>query len=226
MVAPDCDGALRGRRGCVLLYGPAGSGKTLLVQALAAEFKSTFVVIRGPEIFSKWLGDTEEAVRHVFELARRMPPAMVFFDQLEAIAPIRGSDAGSGTADRVVGQLLTELDELEIADRVLVIGATNRPDLIDSSVRRAGRLGLQIEIPLPELPDRRAHIAVLVRETGLHVTAADIDWLAEQTAGYSGADLRSLASVLQMQWSDEPRSAEEDVRKSIVTAMATIKIVP
>jgi transitional endoplasmic reticulum ATPase len=212
--------------GGVLLYGPAGSGKTLLVQALAAEFKSTFVVIRGPEIFSKWLGDTEEAVRHVFELARRMPPAMVFFDQLEAIAPIRGSDAGSGTADRVVGQLLTELDELEIADRVLVIGATNRPDLIDSSVRRAGRLGLQIEIPLPELPDRRAHIAVLVRETGLHVTAADIDWLAEQTAGYSGADLRSLASVLQMQWSDEPRSAEEDVRKSIVTAMATIKIVP
>jgi transitional endoplasmic reticulum ATPase len=209
--------------GGVLLHGPAGSGKTLLVQALAAEFKASFVVIRGPELFSKWLGDTEEAVRHVFELARRMPPTIVFFDQIEAIAPVRGADAGSGTADRVVGQLLTELDELEIADRVLVIGATNRSDLIDSSVLRAGRLGLQIEIPLPEIAERRAHIAMLAGESVLHLTGDDMDWLAQQTGGYSGADLRALASVLQMQWTDEPRLTERDVRKSIAIGMEMIK---
>jgi transitional endoplasmic reticulum ATPase len=152
-----------------------------------------------------------------------MPPTIVFFDQLEAIAPIRGADAGSGTADRVVGQLLTELDELQISDRVLVIGATNRPDLIDSSVLRAGRLGLQIEIPLPETPERRAHIALLNQEVGLHFSEADITWLAENTGGYSGADLRALTSVLQIQWLDEPLAAEEDVRKSICAAMMTIK---
>lgn len=217
------DGGKGQLAGGVLLHGPAGSGKTLLVHALVAELKSTFVVIRGPEIFSKWLGDTEEAVRHVFELARRMPPAVVFFDQIEAIAPVRGADTGSGTADRVVGQLLTELDELEISDRVLVIGATNRLDLVDPSVIRAGRLGLHIEIPLPDLPERQALVQVFVRKRHLDVGEADIAWLAENTEGYSGADLISLASVLEMQLSDEPHAADSDLRLSIRAAMATLR---
>ena len=209
--------------GGVLLHGQPGSGKTLMVHALAAELKPTFVVVRGPEIFSKWLGDTEEAVRHVFELARRMPPAIIFFDQLEAIAPVRGADAGSGTADRVVGQLLTELDELELSDRVLVIGATNRAELIDPSVVRAGRLGLHIEVPLPDVPERRAQIELFCRETGVALGGADVAWLAERTDGYSGADLRTLTSVLQMQWADAPPSANGDTRSKLVSAMANLK---
>jgi transitional endoplasmic reticulum ATPase len=209
--------------GGVLLFGPAGSGKTLMVHELAAELKPTFVVVRGPEIFSKWLGDTEEAVRHVFELARRMPPAIIFFDQLEAIAPIRGADAGSGTADRVVGQLLTELDELGVADRVLVIGATNRADLIDPSILRAGRLGLHIEIPLPDAAERRGQIELFCRETGVTLSAEDVTWLAERTEGHSGADLRTLTSVLHLQWAEATPSANGDIRSKLVSAMTNIK---
>jgi transitional endoplasmic reticulum ATPase len=209
--------------GGVLLFGPPGTGKTLLVHALAAELKPTFVVVRGPEIFSKWLGDTEEAVRHVFELARRMPPAIVFFDQLEAIAPVRGADAGSGTADRVVGQLLTELDELSLSDRVLVIGATNRADLIDPSVLRAGRLGIKIEVPLPDPAERRSQIDLFCGETGVTLAPADAAWLAERTEGFSGADLRTLASVLQMQWADAAPAANGDIRSSLISAMTNIK---
>jgi len=208
--------------GGILLFGPAGSGKTLMVHALAAELKPTFVLVRGPEIFSKWLGDTEEAVRHIFELARRMPPAIVFFDQLEAIAPVRGADSGSGTADRVVGQLLTELDELAISDRVLVIGATNRTDLIDPSILRAGRLGLHIEIPFPDPPERTAQIALFCRETGVTLAADDIAWLAERTGGYSGADLRTLISVLHLQWAEAAPSANGDIRSKLVSAMTSI----
>ncbi len=207
--------------GGVLLHGPSGTGKTLLAHALAAELKSTFIVIRGPEIFSKWLGDTEEAVRNMFELARRMPPALVFFDQLEAVAPVRGADAGSVTADRVVGQLLTELDELALADRVLVVAATNRPELVDPSILRAGRLGLHIEIPLPGEAERRAEIDAFCAEVDVQLAPADADWLAVQTEGYSGADIRTLASVLNMQWADAP--TERDVRADLVRAMSHLK---
>ncbi len=204
--------------GGVLLYGPPGSGKTLLVHALAAEFKSTFIVVRGPEIFSKWLGDTEESVRHVFELARRMPPAIVFFDQLEAVAPVRGADSGSVTADRVVGQLLTELDELSLAERVLVIGATNRPDLVDPSILRAGRLGFHIEIPLPDASDRRAQIAAFSRESKLDLADDDLDWLAQRTDGFSGADLRLLIGLVRMQG-----GSREELRERFESALSNIK---
>lgn len=207
--------------GGVLLHGPPGCGKTLLAHALAAELKPTFVMIRGPEIFSKWLGDTEEAVRHVFELARRMPPALIFFDQLEAVAPVRGADSGSGTADRVVGQLLTELDELLFTERVLVVGATNRPDLVDPSILRAGRLGLHIEVPLPTATERRAELEAFCAEYRVKLAPADLDWTVEQTEGHSGADLRLLASVLQMQAGD----TEAEPRAKLQSALAGIKSV-
>ncbi|HXP94712.1 MAG TPA: AAA family ATPase [Candidatus Binatia bacterium] len=204
--------------GGVLLYGPPGSGKTLLVHALAAELKPTFVVVRGPEIFSKWLGDTEEAVRHVFELARRMPPAVIFFDQLEAVAPVRGTESGSATADRVVSQLLTELDELSLAERILVVAATNRPDLVDPSILRAGRLGLHIEIPLPGAADRRAQIEAFAGESNLGLEDADLEWLAKRTQGFSGADLRLLLSLVRMQ-----SGGQDGLRKRFKSALSNIK---
>jgi transitional endoplasmic reticulum ATPase len=209
--------------GGVLLFGAPGSGKTLMVHALAAELKPTFIVVRGPEIFSKWLGDTEEAVRRIFELARRMPPAVVFFDQIEAIAPVRGADVGSGTTDRVVGQLLTELDELSLSDRVLVIGATNRPDMIDSSILRAGRLGLHMEIPLPNADERRAQLVLFCREAGVTIKPDDVDWVVEQTSSYSGADLRTLAGLVELQWSEDEPPANRDMRSAVTGAMRNIK---
>jgi transitional endoplasmic reticulum ATPase len=204
--------------GGVVLYGPPGTGKTLLVHALVAELRPTFVVVRGPEIFSKWLGDTEEAVRHVFELARRMPPALIFFDQLEAVAPVRGAEQGSVTADRVVGQLLTELDELSLSERVLVVAATNRPDLVDPSILRAGRLGLRIEIPLPQASERRAQIEVFAREFGVTLKPKDFDWLVERTTECSGADLNLLMSLVQMQ-----AQSKNGVRRILQSALHNVK---
>jgi SpoVK/Ycf46/Vps4 family AAA+-type ATPase len=118
----------------VLLYGPPGTGKTLLAKALANECGVNFISVDGPEIFTKWLGESEEGVRQVFRIARQVAPTVIFFDQLEAIAPIRGQHSGSMTTDRVVSQLLAELDGVEQLSGVIVLGATNRIDLIDPSV--------------------------------------------------------------------------------------------
>jgi len=123
----------------------------------------------------------------------------------------------------VVGQLLTELDELGASDRVLVIGATNRTDLIDPSVLRAGRLGLHIEIPLPDAADRRRQVELFCHETRVALSSEDIAWLAERTEGYSGADLRTLTSVLHLQWAEGAPSANGDIRSKLVSAMTNIK---
>ena len=128
----------------VLLYGPPGTGKTLLAKALANECGVNFISVDGPEIFTKWLGESEEGVRQIFRIARQVAPTVIFFDQLEAIAPIRGAHAGSMTTDRVVSQLLAELDGVEQLSRVIVLGATNRIDLIDPSILRPGRFGVHI----------------------------------------------------------------------------------
>ncbi len=130
----------------VLLYGPPGTGKTLLAKAIAKECGVNFISVDGPEIFNKWLGEFEEGVRQIFRIARQVAPTVIFFDQLDAIAPIRGAHAGSMTTDRVVSQLLAELDGVEQLSRVIVVGATNRIDLIDPSILRPGRFGVHIPV--------------------------------------------------------------------------------
>ena len=139
----------------VLLYGPPGTGKTLLAKALANECGVNFISVDGPEIFTKWLGESEEGVRQIFRIARQVAPTVIFFDQLEAIAPIRGAHAGSMTTDRVVSQLLAELDGVEQLSRVIVLGATNRIDLIDPSILRPGRFGVHIPVGLPDAEERK-----------------------------------------------------------------------
>ena len=170
----------------VLLHGPPGTGKTLLAKALANECGVNFITVDGPELFTKWLGESEEAVRHIFRIARQVAPTVIFFDQLDAIAPIRGQHTGSMTTERVVNQLLAELDGVEELARVIVVGATNRIDLVDPSLLRPGRFGTRVLVPLPDLASRTAILRI---HAGVEEIAAE---LAERTEGFSGARLRYI----------------------------------
>ncbi len=177
-----------------LLYGPPGTGKTLLAKALANECGVNFISVDGPEIFTKWLGESEEGVRQIFRIARQVAPTVVFFDQLEAIAPIRGQHQGSMTTDRVVSQLLAELDGVEQLSRVIVLGATNRIDLIDPSILRPGRFGVHIAVDLPGADERRDILRICLRTTKSDAAGIDaiIEAVTPLTAGFSGARLKQL----------------------------------
>jgi transitional endoplasmic reticulum ATPase len=175
----------------VLLYGPPGTGKTLLAQAVANECGVNFIAVSGPELFTKWLGESEEAVRHIFRIARQVAPAVIFFDQLDSITPIRGEHSGSMTTERVVNQLLAELDGIEPLAGIVVLGATNRIDLVDPAILRPGRLGTHVHVPLPDSSARRAILELFLRGQD---AAASIDALLAPTEGFSGAQLRELCS--------------------------------
>jgi transitional endoplasmic reticulum ATPase len=177
-----------------LLYGPPGTGKTLLAKALANECGVNFISVDGPEIFTKWLGESEEGVRQVFRIARQVAPAVIFFDQLEAIAPVRGQHAGSMTTDRVVSQLLAELDGVEQLSRVIVLGATNRIDLIDPSILRPGRFGVHIAVELPDAEARKDILHICLRTESSNTAEIDaiIDAVVPLTEGFSGARLKQL----------------------------------
>ena len=178
-----------------LLYGPPGTGKTLLDKAVANECGVNFISVDGPEIFTKWLGESEEGVRQIFRIARQVAPTVIFFDQLEAIAPVRGAHSGAMTTDRVVGQLLAELDGVEQLSRVIVLGATNRIDLIDPSILRPGRFGVHIAVDLPTIEDRRQILKICLRTAQSRADAAGagiIAALTPLTEGFSGARLRQL----------------------------------
>jgi transitional endoplasmic reticulum ATPase len=181
-----------------LLYGPSGTGKTLLAKALANECGVNFISVDGPEIFTKWLGESEEGLRQIFRIARQVAPTVIFFDQLEAIAPIRGQHAGSMTTDRVVSQLLAELDGVEQLSRVIVLGATNRIDLIDPSILRPGRFGVHIPVGLPDLEGRKGILRICLKTavTGDgHGLDAIIEAIAPLTEGFSGAQIKQLCDT-------------------------------
>ncbi len=175
----------------ILLYGPPGCGKTLLAKAVATEANANFIAIKGPEILSKWVGESEKAVREVFRRARHVAPAIIFFDEIDAIVPTRGMRHDTEVTDRIVNQLLAEMDGIQTLKNVVVIGATNRVDLIDPALLRPGRFDRVIYVPPP---DRRARYEILKIHTRNVLLAEDVDlWkLAEMTEGYSGADLEAL----------------------------------
>jgi transitional endoplasmic reticulum ATPase len=175
----------------VLLYGAPGTGKTLLAQAVANECGVNFIAVNGPELFTKWLGESEEAVRHIFRIARQVAPAVIFFDQLDSITPIRGDHSGSMTTERVVNQLLAELDGIEPLSGIVVLAATNRIDLVDPAILRPGRFGTHVHVPLPDAAGRRAILQLFL--TGGNVDAS-IDELVPLTEGFSGAQLRELCA--------------------------------
>ncbi|XP_036387812.1 zgc:136908 [Megalops cyprinoides] len=177
----------------VLFYGPPGCGKTLLAKAIANECQANFVSIKGPELLTMWFGESEANVRDVFDKARQAAPCILFFDELDSIAKARGGGAGDagGAADRVINQILTEMDGMTNKKNVFIIGATNRPDIIDPAILRPGRLDQLIYIPLPDLPSRTAILTANLRKSPV---ARDVDlaYLARITEGFSGADLTEI----------------------------------
>jgi transitional endoplasmic reticulum ATPase len=176
----------------VLLYGPPGTGKTLLAKAVANEADANFISIKGPELFNKYVGESEKGVREVFSKARENAPAVVFFDEIDAIAAERGGGAGdTNVGERVVSQLLTELDGLEELEDVVVIATTNRPELIDDALLRPGRLDRHIEVDDPDEDARREILDIHTRDKPLG-DDVDLDALAERTEGYVGADIEAI----------------------------------
>ncbi|HKJ59667.1 MAG TPA: CDC48 family AAA ATPase, partial [Halobacteriales archaeon] len=187
----------------VLLYGPPGTGKTLLAKAVANEAESNFISIKGPELLNKYVGESEKGVREVFKKARQNAPTVIFFDEIDSIAVERGRHSGdSGVGERVVSQLLTELDGLEELEDVVVIATTNRPDLIDPALLRPGRLDRQVHVPVPDEDARRAIFEVHTRDKPL-ADDVDLDWLARRTEGFVGADIEAVAREAAMAASRE-----------------------
>ncbi|MCE4617830.1 MAG: CDC48 family AAA ATPase [Desulfurococcales archaeon] len=176
----------------ILLFGPPGTGKTLLAKAAASESGANFIAVRGPEVLSKWVGESEKAIRKIFERARQVAPTIVFFDEIDSIAPARGfrSDT-SGVTDRIVNQLLTELDGLVPLQNVVVIAATNRPDILDPALLRPGRFDRLIYVPPPDKEARKEIFKVHTRKIPL-ADDVDLDKLAELTEGYTGADIEAV----------------------------------
>ncbi|MGB4782040.1 AAA family ATPase [Candidatus Methylomirabilis sp.] len=186
--------------GGVLLYGPPGTGKTLLAKAIAKECGVNFLAMDGPEVFTKWLGESEEAIRHIFKVARQLAPSIIFFDQLDALAPRRGGESGSRTTERVVNQLLAELDGMEMLNNsVMVIAATNRMDLVDRSVLRPGRLGLHLYVGMPDRVSREDILLTELRNVELSADRRELaSTLADRTEGFSGADIHAICIHAKM----------------------------
>ncbi|MBI4918540.1 CDC48 family AAA ATPase [archaeon] len=174
----------------ILLYGPPGTGKTLLAKAVATESEANFISIKGPELLSKWVGESEKAVREVFKKARQTAPTIIFFDEIDSLAPRRGMSSDSNVTERVVNQLLTEIDGLQEMHDIVIIGATNRPDILDPAVLRPGRFDRIILTISPDKPAREEIFKVHTQKMPLN--NVDLSSLAEKTEGYVGADIESV----------------------------------
>jgi transitional endoplasmic reticulum ATPase len=181
----------------ILLYGPPGTGKTMIAQAVANETAANFISVRGPQMLSKWVGESEKAIREIFRKARQVSPTIIFFDELDSIAPMRGTDEGSHVMERVVNQLLAEMDGLETLKDVVVIAATNRPDILDPALLRSGRFDRMLMVGPP---DKLGRHEILKIKTVSMPKGEDVNLeeLAELTEGYVGSDLDSLCREAAM----------------------------
>jgi len=210
----------------ILLYGPPGTGKTLLAKAVATEAGANFIAIKGPEVLSKWFGESERIIREIFRKAKQVAPCIVFIDEIDSIAPRRGSHIDSGALDRVVNQLLTELDGITSRGDVVVIAATNRPDILDPALLRPGRFDRIIYVPPP---DEKARLEILKIHTRNVPLAEDVNLeeLARRTEGYSGADLAALvkeAAMLALREVYEKLKSEKKYEQDIMKELEKIDI--
>ncbi len=191
----------------ILLFGPPGVGKTLLAKAVATESQANFISVKGPEVMSKWVGESEKAIRVIFKKARQASPAVVFIDEADAIAPKRGLQNSSGVTERIVNQLLTSIDGLETLERVVVLAATNRPDIIDEALLRTGRFDRLIYVAPPDLTARVAILKVHTKKMPLE--GVDIQELASRTDGFVGSDLASICRQAGLQALRETPNAKK-----------------
>merc|ERR1719482_2590410 len=177
----------------VLFYGPPGCGKTLMAKAVANECQANFISVKGPELLTMWFGESEANVRDLFDKARQASPCVIFFDEMDSIAKARGSGGGgaSEAGDRVINQILTEIDGVGARKSVFVIGATNRPDILDPAITRPGRLDQLIYIPLPDLKSRVSIFQACLRKSPVSPDV-DLEAMARATHGFSGADITEI----------------------------------
>ena len=202
----------------ILLHGPPGTGKTLLAKAVANEADSNFISVKGPELFDKYVGESEKGVREIFAKARENAPAVVFFDEIDAIAAQRGSGGDSQVSERVVSQLLTELDGLEALEEVVVIAATNRPELLDDALTRAGRIEAQIPVGEPDEAARREILAIHTRDRPV-ASDVDLEALAAATEGFVGAELAALCRTAATEAVRAHVHARDEGRPAVVEEM-------
>ena len=200
----------------VLFYGPPGCGKTLLAKAIANECGANFISIKGPELLTMWFGESEANVRDLFDKARAAAPCILFFDEIDSIAKARGGGAGgsSEAGDRVINQILTEIDGVGAKKSVFVIGATNRPDILDNAVTRPGRLDQLIYIPLPDYASRLSVFKANLRKSPV-APDVDLEAMARSTEGFSGADITEICQ----------RAAKNAIRESIAAGVARAKAI-
>lgn len=203
----------------ILLYGPPGTGKTLLAKAAAKESEANFIQVKGPELLSMWVGKSEEGVRKIFEKARQVSPCIVFFDEIDSLASKRGFDAGSKATERVLNQMLAEMDGIEDLSNVIVVGATNRPDILDSALLRPGRFDRIVYVPVPEAEGRKQILEIHTKNMPVKNKKALIIKLAKETEGYTGADIESLAREAAMLALREDTEAKEVTEEHFKKAM-------
>ncbi len=215
----------------ILLHGPSGTGKTLLAKAVATQSEANFISVRGPELLSKWVGESERGIREIFKRARQSAPCVVFFDEIDSIAPIRGAGGENAVTERVVSQLLTELDGMENMHGVVVLAATNRADMIDPALLRPGRFDKIIQIPLPDKESRKSILKLNAEKIPIITEASDpkhIDFekLSELTDGLSGADTAAIAntavSLVIHEFLDSHPDVK-DIEKTTIDAKVTMK---
>ncbi|MBA4717670.1 MAG: CDC48 family AAA ATPase [Nitrosopumilus sp.] len=215
----------------ILLHGPSGTGKTLLAKAVATESEANFVSVRGPELLSKWVGESERGIREIFKRARQSAPCVIFFDEIDSIAPIRGAGGETAVSERVVSQLLTELDGMENMHGVIVLAATNRADMIDPALLRPGRFDKIIQIPLPDKESRKSILKISAAEIpmiteGNNSQIVDFEKLADLTDGLSGADTAAIAntavSLIIHEFLDKHPDVK-DIEKQSIDAKVTME---
>jgi len=213
----------------ILLFGPPGTGKTLLAKAVANESECNFISVKGPELLSKWVGESERGVRQIFRKARQAAPSIIFFDEIDALVPKRGTYMGSShVTESVVSQILTELDGLEELKNVMVLGATNRPDMLDEALLRPGRLDRIIYVPPPDRDGKKKIFEVYLRNKELLAKDINIDELVDRTEGYVGADIEALVREAKLSAMREfiaamSNKSEEERRQAISNVRITKK---